>query len=63
MFSAFPRGPGGFWKLREVYRKHVHLSWYLEVPVVTSYSQNPSCGDVFTEYGIFAILSAIILSF
>ena len=28
-FWAFPQGPGGFRELREAYRKHFHLSWYL----------------------------------
>ena len=28
-FLAFPRGPGGFRKVREAGRKHFHLSWYL----------------------------------
>ena len=27
-FLAFPRGPGGFRKLREACRKRFHLSWY-----------------------------------
>ena len=41
MFGAFPRGPAGFRELREVSRNHFHLSWYLQVPVVTSYGQKP----------------------
>ena len=41
-FSAFSRGYGGFRELREAGRKHFHLSWYLSVPVVTSYDQKPS---------------------
>ena len=40
-FSAFSRGYGGFRELREAGRKHFHLSWYLKVPVVTSYGQKP----------------------
>ena len=32
MFLAFPGGPGGFRELREAYRNHFHLSWYLLVP-------------------------------
>ena len=39
---AFPGGPGRFRELREAYRKLFRLSWYLVVPVVTSYSQKPS---------------------
>ena len=46
-FLAFPRGPGGFRELREAYRKHFHLSWYLSDAVVTSYRQKPSRGDFF----------------
>ena len=44
-FLAFPPGPGGFREIREAYRIHFHLSWYLKVPVVTSYSQKASWGD------------------
>ena len=44
-FLAFSRGSGGFRELREAGRKHFHLSWYLVVPGVTSYGQNPSWGD------------------
>ena len=40
-FLAFPEGPGGFRELREAYRNHFHLSWYLLVPGITSYSQKP----------------------
>ena len=40
-FLAFSRGPGGFREVREAGRKHFHLSWYLSVPVVTSYDQKP----------------------
>ena len=40
-FLAFSRGSGGFRELREAGRKHFHLSWYLSVPVVTSYDQKP----------------------
>ena len=40
-FLAFPEGPGGFRELREADRNHFHLSWYLLVPVVTSYGQKP----------------------
>ena len=36
---AFPGGPGGFRELREAYRNHFHLSWYLLVPGITSYGQ------------------------
>ena len=36
---AFSGGSGGFRELREAGRKHFHLSWYLSVPVVTSYDQ------------------------
>ena len=39
MFSAFPRGPGGFRKLWEARRNHHHLSWYLLVPGITSSGQ------------------------
>ena len=52
MFLAFPQGPGGFRKLREAYRKLFHRSWYLQVPVVTSYSQKPWGGIFFTVHGI-----------
>ena len=38
---AFPGGPGGFREPREAGRNHFHLSWYLIVPGVTSYGQNP----------------------
>jgi hypothetical protein len=31
----------GFRELREAGRNHFHLSWYLSVPVVTSYRENP----------------------
>ena len=44
-FLAFPGGPGGFRELREAGRNHFHLSWYLLVPGITSYSQKPSWGD------------------
>ena len=54
-FLAFPGSPGGFRELREAYRKHFHLSWYLEVPVVTSYGQKSSLGPSFTEHCIFII--------
>ena len=40
-FLFFSRDPGGFRELREAGRKHFHLSWYLSVPVVTSYDQKP----------------------
>ena len=40
-FLAFPPGPGGFRELREAYRNHFHLSWYLSEYVVTSYGQKP----------------------
>ena len=46
-FLFFSRGPGGFRELREAGRNHFHLSWYLSVPVVTSYGQKPSWGDFF----------------
>ena len=49
---AFPQGPGGFRELREADRKLFHLSWYLFVPVVTSYGQKSSWEEFFTEYGI-----------
>ena len=39
MFLVFSRSPGGFRELREAYRNHVHLSWYLQVPGITSYCQ------------------------
>ncbi len=39
---VFTRGPGG---LREAGRNHVHRSWYLEVPVVTSYDQKSRWGQ------------------
>ena len=52
MFLDFSRGLGGFRGLREAYRNHFHLSWYLSVPVVTSYSQKPSWGIFFTVYSI-----------
>ena len=38
-FLAFPEGPGGFRELREAGRNHLHLSWHLLVPGVTSYDQ------------------------
>ena len=34
---AFPGPPGGFRELREAGRNHLHLSWYLIVPGITSY--------------------------
>ena len=37
---GFFRGPGGFRELREAYRNHFHLSWYLRVPRITSMAQN-----------------------
>ena len=40
-FGTFSRGSGRFRELREAGRKHFHLSWYLSVPVVTSYDQKP----------------------
>ena len=46
-FLAFPGGPGGFREVREADRNHFHLSWYLIVPGITSYCQNPSWGDFF----------------
>ena len=52
-FLPFSQGPGGFRELREAYRKHFHLSWYLLVPVVTSYDQKPWGGFFFTVHGIF----------
>ena len=45
-FLAFPGGPGGFRELREAYRNHLHLSWYLLVPGITSsdrFSLNGPC--------------------
>ena len=39
MFMVFLEGPGGFRELREAYRNHFHLSWYLSVPGITSYGQ------------------------
>ena len=47
----FFQGLGGFRELREAYRKLVHLSWYLLVPVVTSYSQKHWRGFLFTVHG------------
>ena len=44
---AFPGGPGGFRELREAGRIHFHLSWYLVVPVVTSYGQKSWGGEIF----------------
>ncbi len=38
-FFAFVGGPGGFRELREAGRNHFHLSWYLLVPVITSYDR------------------------
>ena len=40
-FLAFPGGPGQFRKVREADRNHFHLSWYLQVPGITSYDQKP----------------------
>ena len=48
-FWAFPGGPGGFRELREAYRNHFHLSWYLLVPGITSYSQKRSWGIFFNR--------------
>ena len=45
-FLAFSRRPGGFRELREAGRNHFHLSWYLLVPGVPSYSQKP-WGELF----------------
>ena len=39
---VFP-GSEGFRGVREAYRIHFPLSWYLEVPVVTSYGQRTPC--------------------
>jgi len=39
------RGPGGFRKVWEAGRNHLHLSWYLSDAVVTSYGQE-LWGDV-----------------
>ena len=50
---AFSRGSGGFRELREAGRKHFHLSWYLSVPVVTSYGQKPLGGTFSCAYGRF----------
>ena len=43
-FWVFSRGPGGFRELQKAGRNHFHLSWYLSVPVVTSYGQKPRGG-------------------
>ena len=40
-FLAFPGGPRGFRELREAYRNHFRLCWYLIVPGVTSYGLKP----------------------
>ena len=50
VFGISP-GPGGFRELREAYRKHFHLSWYLCMPGITSYSHKPSWGDFFIVHG------------
>ena len=34
---AFSGGPAGFRELREAYRNHFRVSWYLIVPGITSY--------------------------
>ena len=49
---AFSRCSGGFRKLPEAGRKNFHLSWYLSVPVVTSYDQKPQGGFFSSGYGI-----------
>ena len=50
-FLAFTQGPGGFREVREASRNHFHLSWYLLVPGVTSYDQEPWGGFFFTVHG------------
>ena len=52
-FLAFSQGPGGFRELREAYRNHFHLSWYLSDYVVTSYEQKPWGGIFFTVHGLW----------
>ena len=49
-FVAFPRGPGGFRELREAYRNHFLLSWYLIVPGITSYGQKPWGGAKVADF-------------
>ena len=44
---AFSGGPEGFRKLQGPGRNHFHLSWYLLVPGITSYSQKP-WGETFS---------------
>ena len=39
-FLAFSWGSGGFRELQEAYRNHVHLSWYLILPRITSYGSS-----------------------
>ena len=45
-FLAVSQGPGGFRKVREAYRIHFHLSWYLSDSLVKSSDQKP-WGNVF----------------
>ena len=57
----------GFWlspvswrfrKLREACRNHFHLSWYLLVPGITSYSQKPWGGFFFTVHDMWQVTVA-----
>ena len=56
---AFPRGLGGVRELREACRNHFHLSWYLQVPVVTSYGQKRSWRDFFHRVRYLSISSYV----
>ena len=44
-FLAFRQCPVGFREVREAFRNHFHLSWYVSVPGITSYGQKPSWGE------------------
>ena len=48
MILAFSQGPAGFRELREAGRNHFHLSWYLIVPGIMTYDQNPP-GETFSS--------------
>ena len=55
-FLAFPSGPGGLRELPGAGRNHFHLSWYLVVPGITSYGQNPG-GSFITLYGMLCFIA------
>ena len=60
-FFAFPVGPEGFRELREAGRNHVHLSWYLLVPGITSYDQKPSAKGILIFFSGMFFLNKLCL--